>query len=312
MKLQQLRYIFEVARHNLNVSATAEALYTSQPGVSKQIRLLEDELGIQIFTRSGKHLVDITPAGRQILDVAARVLHDSQTIKEIAKDYAHPNSGTLRLGSCPLAARHFLPNKLQQFLQEFDKVHLQMRQGEESHFADWLDLGEVDIIISLQPISSPSMVSLPCARWRYAWLTKQQKSRNGEPLLVFASDKEAEEHLHQALPSDKSNQQWLLVSSDATVVKTYVRNGWGVGLMPSIAYDQQFDSDLSLHSTESDFPGGYFYFNYRRDLHWRSFLQGFAQCISPILTPKLLERAAEHRHEAEQIALVEDQQIPLH
>lgn len=312
MKLQQLRYVYEVARHNLNVSATADALYTSQPGVSKQIRLLEDELGVQIFTRSGKHLVDITPAGRQILDVATRVLNDAQVIKDIAKDYAHPNAGTLRLGACPLAARHFLPGVLQTFIREFDKAHLMMRQGEEGHFHDWLDMGEVDIIVSLRPISSPLLVSLPCARWNYGWMTKQSKTRNGEPLLVFAADKEAEELLHHALPSDKSNQQWLLVSSDATVIKTYIRQGWGTGLLPYISYDAEHDKDMTIHACPESFPSGYFYFNYRRDLHWRAFLQGFARCVSPILTLNLLEKAAELKHTSEQLSLVDELQIPLH
>lgn len=312
MKLQQLRYIYEVARHELNVSATAESLYTSQPGVSKQIRLLEDELGVQIFTRSGKHLIDITPAGRQILEVAGRMLRDAQVIKDIARDYAQPNAGTLRLGLCPLAARYLVADRLEKFAKEYPKVQIQLRQGEESHFVEWLESGEVDLAIGLRQTHSPALVSLPCVRWRYAWLSRSDRARAAESMLVFAQDREAEDALHRALPADKASQRWVLVSSDPDVIKTYVRQEWGVGLLPAIAFDSIADSDLSLRPAADTLPEGRFWFSYRRDLHWRKFLHSFAHLLSPVLKPDLLQQAAGLRQSDEQQALVHSENLPSH
>ncbi len=312
MKLQQLRYIHEVARHELNVSATAESLYTSQPGVSKQIRLLEDELGVQIFTRSGKHLIDITPAGRQILEVAGRMLRDGQVIKDIARDYAQPNAGTLRLGLCPLAARYLVADRLEKFSKEFPKVQIQLRQGEESHFADWLENGEIDLAIGLRQASTAGLVSLPCVRWRYAWLSRAERSRAGEGLLVFAQDRDAEDALHRALPADKASQRWVLISSDPDVIKTYVRQEWGLGLLPAIAFDSIGDSDLTVRPAADTLPEGRFWFSFRRDLHWRKFLHSFAHLLSPVLKPELLQQASSLRQADEQAALVTADNLPLH
>lgn len=312
MKLQQLRYIFEVARHELNVSATAESLYTSQPGVSKQIRLLEDELGVQIFTRSGKHLIDITPAGRQILEVAGRMLRDGQVIKDIARDYAQPNAGTLRLGLCPLAARYLVADRLEKFSKEYPKVQVQLRQGEESHFGEWLESGEVDLVVGLRQAHAPSLVSLPCARWRYAWLARSDRARAAEAMLVFAQDREAEDSLHRALPADKASQRWVLVSSDPDVIKTYVRLEWGVGLLPAIAFDSIADSDLTLRLAADTLPEGRFWFSFRRDLHWRKFLHSFAHLLSPVLKPEMLQQAAGLRQAEEQQALINADSLPLH
>jgi LysR family transcriptional regulator, cys regulon transcriptional activator len=312
MKLQQLRYIYEVARHELNVSATAESLYTSQPGVSKQIRLLEDELGVQIFTRSGKHLIDITPAGRQILEVAGRMLRDGQVIKDIARDYAQPNAGTLRLGLCPLAARYLVADRLEKFAKEYPKVQIQLRQGEESHFTEWLESGEVDLAIGLRQTHAASLVSLPCVRWRYAWLSRTDRARAAEAMLVFAQDREAEDSLHRALPADKASQRWVLVSSDPDVIKTYVRQEWGVGLLPAIAFDSIADSDLSLRPAADSLPEGRFWFSFRRDLHWRKFLHSFAHLLSPVLKPELLQQAAGVRQAEEQQQLVHVESLPVH
>ncbi len=314
MKLQQLRYIHEVARHELNVSATAESLYTSQPGVSKQIRLLEDELGVQIFTRSGKHLTDITPAGRQVLDVAARMLRDAQSIKEIAKEYSQPNSGTLRIGATPIVARYLLPPRLEKLAREYPKVNIEIHQGEESQFVDWLRDGLVDVVLTMRGAQHHDTVFIPCSRWRYAWLHKQSKGQKSTApaLLVFAPDEAMADVLRAQLPVEKNALRWAVVSTDPEVIKAYVRLDWGVGLIPSIAFDSIADTDLSVSSNNDGLPEGYIYLGFRRDLYWRKFTHSFAQLTAPHFKPEWLSKAVACRHQDELQQLINSESLPLH
>ncbi len=313
MKLQQLRYIYEVARHELNVSATAESLYTSQPGVSKQIRLLEDELGVQIFTRSGKHLTDITPAGRQVLDVAARMLRDAQSIKEIAKEYSQPNSGTLRIGATPIVARYLLPQRLDKLAREFPKVNIEIHQGEEGQFTEWLRDGVVDVVLTMRAAALHDTVFVPCTRWRYAWLQKSGKSSKpvAPSLLVFSPDDSMAEHLRAQLPVEKSALRWSIVSADPEVIKAYVRLDWGLGLIPALAFDSIADSDLSLHINGENLPEGLIYLGFRRDLYWRKFTHAFALLMAQHFKPEWLNKAAHCRHQDELSELVGGETLPI-
>ena len=314
MKLQQLRYIYEVARHELNVSATAESLYTSQPGVSKQIRLLEDELGVQIFTRSGKHLTDITPAGRQVLDVAARMLRDAQSIKEIAKEYSQPNSGTLRIGATPIVARYLLPSRLEKLNREFPKVNIEIHQGDEGHFVEWLRDGVVDVVLTMRATVNHDAIFVPCARWRYAWLQKPSKSNKAmaPALLVFAPDEALADHLRAQLPVEKSALRWAVISADPEVIKAYVRLDWGLGLIPALTFDSIADSDLTLNASTDGLPEGQIHLGFRRDLYWRKFTHAFALLLAPHFKPDWLNKAAHCRHQDELQALISLETLPMH
>lgn len=312
MKLQQLRYIYEVARHELNVSATAESLYTSQPGVSKQIRLLEDELGLQIFTRSGKHLTDITPAGRQILDIAARMLRESQTIKDIAKEYSQPSAGTLRIAVSPIVAKYLLPERFDKLAHEFPKVTIELRQGDETHFADWLRDGLVDLVLSLRLPLTTDSVFVPCCRWRYAWLQKPgRNSKTANSLLVFAQDESMVDSLRAHLPVEKASWRWSVVSADPEVVKAYIRQDWGTGLIPALAFDSIADSDLHLTNAEG-LPEGKIYLGFRRDLYWRRFTLAFAQSMAAHFKPEWLQKMALCRNHDEMLAMIDAETLSLH
>ena len=129
MKLQQLRYIWEVAHHDLNVSATAQSLYTSQPGISKQIRLLEDELGVEVFSRSGKHLTNVTPAGEDILKLAGEVLRQVATIKSIAQEHSDPSKGSVSIATTHTQARYVLPSVIKQFMDKYPDVFSAYESG---------------------------------------------------------------------------------------------------------------------------------------------------------------------------------------
>ncbi|RLA02902.1 MAG: transcriptional regulator CysB, partial [Gammaproteobacteria bacterium] len=160
MKLQQLRYIYEVSKHDLNVSATAEYLFTSQPGISKQIRLLEDELGIQVFVRSGKHLTSITPPGKLILNIAEKILNETGQIQTIAKEFSNQKEGKLSIATTNTQARYDLPKIIDSFNQTYPKVALQMHQGSPLQIADFATRGEVDFAIATEPFDSSELVML--------------------------------------------------------------------------------------------------------------------------------------------------------
>ncbi|MCE3254276.1 MAG: transcriptional regulator CysB, partial [Cellvibrio sp.] len=166
MKLQQLRYIWEVAHHDLNVSATAQSLYTSQPGISKQIRLLEDELGVEIFSRSGKHLTRITPAGEAILKTAGEILRKVESIKQVAQEFSNERKGTLTLATTHTQARYALPPVIGSFIKQYPEVALHMHQGTPMQISEMAADGTVDFAIATEAMELFSdLIMMPCYRW---------------------------------------------------------------------------------------------------------------------------------------------------
>ena len=166
MKLQQLRYIWEVARHDLNVSATAQSLYTSQPGISKQVRLLEDELGVEIFERSGKHLTRVTPAGEAILERAGDILRKVESIKQVAQEFRNDQKGTLSIATTHTQARYALPPAIKVFMERYPEVSLHMHQGTPVQISEMAADGTVDFAIATEALELFSdLVMMPCYTW---------------------------------------------------------------------------------------------------------------------------------------------------
>ena len=166
MKLQQLRYLVEVARQGLNVSEAAEALYTSQPGISKQIKLLEDELGVIVFERSGKRLTAITEPGKAVLEIAERMLRDAENIRRVGEEYAGGDSGSLVIATTHTQARYALPAVVKNFVDRHPKVRLSLHQGHPTQIAEWALKGEADIAIATEALDQyPQLLMLPCYQW---------------------------------------------------------------------------------------------------------------------------------------------------
>ena len=166
MKLQQLRYIWEVAHHDLNVSATAKSLYTSQPGISKQIRLLEDELGVEIFSRSGKHLTRVTPTGQEVLKIAGDILRQVDSIKQLTQEHNNPNHGSLSIATTHTQARYALPPVIEDFIGKYPQVSLHMHQGTPVQISEKAADGTVDFAIATEALELFSdLLMMPCYRW---------------------------------------------------------------------------------------------------------------------------------------------------
>src|SRR3990172_6785870 len=166
MKIQQLRYLCEVARQGLNLSTAAAALHTSQPGISKQIRLLEAELGVEIFVRNGKRVVEVTPPGKEILAIAQRILQEAENLKQAARDYSNQDSGSLTIATTHTQACYALPDVIQRFTARYPKVKLGLIQGNPVQICEFTINGQADICIATEAIATfEELAMLPCYGW---------------------------------------------------------------------------------------------------------------------------------------------------
>jgi LysR family cys regulon transcriptional activator len=249
MKLQQLRYIWEVAHHDLNVSATAQSLYTSQPGISKQIRLLEDELGVEVFARSGKHLTRVTPAGERIITTAGEILRKVESIKQIAQEFSNEKKGTLSIATTHTQARYALPPVIRDFIKQYPDVALHMHQGSPMQIAEMAADGTVDFAIATEALELfGDLVMMPCYRWNrcvvvpqghpLAKLPKLTLEALAEyPIVTYVFGFTGRSKLDEAFSHRGLTPKVVFTAADADVIKTYVRLGLGVGIVAKMAVD---------------------------------------------------------------------------
>ncbi|HSH53480.1 MAG TPA: HTH-type transcriptional regulator CysB [Methylotenera sp.] len=293
MKLHQLRYLHEVARKGLNITSAAEALYTSQPGVSKQIQLFEDELGLQIFQRNGKRLTGITEPGEQILALAAKVIRDIDNIKRVGDEFSNVETGVLTIATTHTQARYKLPAAVKAFMSNYPHVKLNIHQGNPTQVAEQVANGEADIGIATESISSyESLLCLPCYHWNRCVVVP-----HGHPLLA---DKPLTLEKLAAYPlitydfaftggtlvskifSDAGlSPNVVLTAIDADVIKTYVTLGLGVGLLAKMAYDPERDANLAMLDVSHLFPDSTTYLGVRKDAFLRGYMYGFIELIAP-------------------------------
>ncbi|MEN9460073.1 MAG: transcriptional regulator CysB [Pseudomonadota bacterium] len=305
MKLQQLRYICEVARRGLSISATAEGLYTSQPGVSKQIRQLEEELGVQVFTRSGKQLTQITPAGMAILEIARDVLSKVETIKRIAQEHSDDKRGHLSIATTHTQARYVLPSVIKQFIQRYPNVALHMHQGTPTQIAELAAEGVVDFAIATEGMELfEDLVMMPCYRWNRCIIvpndhplcalpTLTLEALAQYPLVTYVFGFTGRSHLDQAFSSKGLQPQVVFTASDADVIKTYVRLGLGVGIVAHMAYDLILDSDLRALDASHLFEDSTTKIGCRRGTFLRSYMYDFVQIFAHQLTREKVEQAMQ-------------------
>ena len=260
MKLQQLRYICEVKRHDLNISATALGLYTSQPGISKQIKLLEEELGVEIFTRSGKHLSKVTRVGEDILAIAGEILNKVERIKGLASDYTSPTEGKLAVATTHTQARYTLPNVIAGFVPKYPKVALTVIQGTTRENLEAAENGDVDFVIVTENFEIQSnLVVMPCFKYHTVVLVPKDHpltqlaeadltAITAYPLVThvfgFGFNTLGSTALGQAFKRKGLKPKIALAAGNADVIKSYVRAGLGVGVLADLAYDSTLDSDL--------------------------------------------------------------------
>ncbi|MDK4707972.1 LysR substrate-binding domain-containing protein [Kingella negevensis] len=295
MKLQQLRYAVEVFRRNLNVSEAADALFTSQPGVSKQIRLLEDELGAQIFIRSGKRIVAVTKAGQAILETAELILRHVQNIKKISAKFSDTQSGMLTIAATHSVLRFRLPETVAAFAKAFPDVQITLKQGSPDEIAEMVLTGEVDLAIGQDvPETTAELSRLSCGAWNYILLmprTHPLAQKNvftlndlaDLPLLTYSFAFDDGAVATRAFNRARLAWHTVFLSNDSEVLKQYIRLGLGVGLLDSAAYQQDADSDLVAINVQYLFEPCEYKILLRNDTLICSYTYDFIQHVEPNL-----------------------------
>ena len=303
MKLQQLRYIVEVVNHNLNVSSTAEGLYTSQPGISKQVRMLEDELGIQIFSRSGKHLTQVTPAGQEIIRIAREVLSKVDAIKSVAGEHTWPDKGSLYIATTHTQARYALPNVIKGFIERYPRVSLHMHQGSPTQIADAVSKGNADFAIATEALHLyEDLVMLPCYHWNRAIVVT--------PVVTYTFGFTGRSELDTAFNRAGLTPRIVFTATDADVIKTYVRLGLGVGVIASMAVDPVADPDLVRVDAHDIFSHSTTKIGFRRSTFLRSYMYDFIQRFAPHLTRDVVDAAVALRSNEEIEVMFKDIKLP--
>lgn len=302
MKLQQLRYIWEVAHHDLNVSATAQSLFTSQPGISKQIRLLEDELGVEIFARSGKHLTRITPAGQAVIDLAGQVLQKVENIKRVSQEFNDERRGSLTLATTHTQARYILPPVIQQFMQRYPDVTLNLKQGTPPQIAQMVVDGDADIAIATESIASYNdLVTMPCYSWNRCILVPKDhplaslptltlEALADYPIVTYVAGFTGRSKLDEAFETEGLTPRIAFTAADSDVIKTYVRLGVGVGIVAHMAADER-DDDLVAIEASHLFAPSVTRLGLRRGTFMRGYMYHFIEKLAPHLDRDKIDEA---------------------
>ncbi|NRA71268.1 MAG: HTH-type transcriptional regulator CysB [Gammaproteobacteria bacterium] len=324
MKLQQLRYIVEVNNNNLNVSATAESLFTSQPGISKQVRMLEDELGIQIFGRSGKHLTHVTKAGLEIINIANDILSKVESIKSVAFEHTKPDEGALNIATTHTQARYALPNIIGKFIKRYPKVSLHMHQGTPSQISEMAVKGEADFAIATESMHLYSdLIMLPCYHWGRSVvvnadhpLAKLKGKMTIEdvaqyPLVTYVFGFQRKSELEIAFNKANLVPNVVFTATSADVLKTYVRLGLGVGVIATMAINEELDKDLVAIDATHLFGLSTTKIGFRKGTFLRTYMYDFIEEFAPHLTKNLVSTAVSLK-DAEQVdALFKDIELPI-
>ncbi len=303
MKLQQLRFVREVARRGLNVSAAADALYTAQPGVSNQIRLLEEELQVQIFKRNGKRLVGVTEPGKAILEMAERILRETDNIKRVAAEFSNDVKGSLSIATTHTQARYALPPVIKAFTNLYPHVTLHMFQGNPTQIAEMVVSGTADIAIATEGIHLyEDLVMMPCYEWNrcviappgHPILDEQPltlKAIAGYPLVTYDFAFAGRSKINKAFEDAGLKPNVVLTAIDSDVIKTYVELGLGIGLLAAMAFDPERDQKLRSMDANHLFEPSTTRIGIRRGTYLRGYMYAFIELFAPHLTREAINEA---------------------
>jgi LysR family cys regulon transcriptional activator len=304
MNFQQLRAVRETAHLGFNLTEVANALHTSQPGVSRQIRELEEELGIDIFVRAGKRLTGLTPPGEVLLPIVERLLLDADNLRRVGDEFVAQNSGRLSIAATHSQARYALPTVVRDFRAVYPQVTLELHQGSPRQVAAMLLSGEADIGVATEALAQyEQLVALPCYRWTHSIvvppdhdllkidgpITLQQLARF--PIITYETGYTGRTHIDEAFAKAGLKPSIVLSAMDADVIKTYVELGMGVGIVASIAFDPERDRTLRALDARHLFEVNLTRLAIRRGTWLRGYVYAFIESFAPTLTREAVRRA---------------------
>ena len=302
MKLQQLRFVREVARNGLNISAAAHSLNTAQPGVSSQIRQLEEELGIDIFVRHGKRLTAITEPGHQVVAIIERVLQDTDSIKCVAQEFSQQATGSLSIATTHTQARYSLPPAIKRFTEQYPNVSLNIHQGNPTQICEYVLSGEADIAIATEAIATyDELATMSCYDWNrcvivppdHPLLAIEQLSLGHlaqYPIITYDYAFAGRSKINKAFADCGLNPDIVLTAIDSDVIKTYVELGLGVGILASVAFSAQRDTTLRSIDASHLFDSSTVRIGIRRGCYLRSYIYDFIQFFAPHLTHGVVDK----------------------
>jgi len=303
MKLQQLKYVREIVRRDLSISAAANALHASQPGISSQVQQLEQELGLQIFERHGKRLTNLTPVGKSVVEMADRVLLDVDNIRQLAADNHNSQTGTLSIGTTHTQARYALPAAIKAFSLKYPHVHLNIVQGTPTDVAEMAASGRVDIAIATEGLSQfESLAILPCYDWNRSIVvppnhpltletTPSLEAIADYPILTYVMGFTGRAQQDQAFINQDLQPNVIFTATDADVIKTYVELELGIGIIASMAFDAQKDAPLVALDAQHLFKPSTTHMGIRKGRYMRSYSYDFIKLFSSHLDRKTVESA---------------------
>jgi LysR family cys regulon transcriptional activator len=303
MKLQQLRYLREIVRSGLNISDAAEVLHTSQPGVSKQIRLLEDELGVRIFERHGKRIVAITEPGKAVLAIAERLLADTENLKRVGEEFSNEASGRFVIATTHTQARYVLPPVIKGFMERYPAVQLNVHQGNPTQVAQQVASGEADIAIATEAFEFfQELVLLPCYQWNRCVVTPpdhpllEVKPLTLEaiaryPIVTYDYAFTGRAKVNKAFELRKLSPNVVFTALDADVIKTYVEFGLGIGIIATMAFDPKRDTHLRALDASHLFESSTTRIGLRRGAYLRRYVYDFIGMFAPHLKRETIEAA---------------------
>jgi len=312
MNIQQLRAVRETVRNGFNLTEVAAKLYTSQPGVSRQIRELEEEIGFEIFGRSGKRLTGLTPPGQSLLPFVERILVDLENIKRVGGEFSSKQEGRLTVAATHSQARYALPHVVRDFRVLFPKVSLHLHQGSPKQVAEMLLSGEVDLAVATEALATyPQLVTLPCYRWTHnivvppnhplletaGPVTLAELARY--PIITYEQGYTGRSHIDEAFAKEGLHPDVVLTAMDADVIKTYVELGMGVGIIASVALDEGRDQNLRILEGRHLFEVNQTRLAVRRGTWLRGFAFSFIETFVPTLTRDVVEEALASSTEIE-------------
>lgn len=304
MTLKQLKYLLGVVDNGLNITAAAERLYTSQPGISKQLRQLEQELGVQIFSRKSKSLIGITPAGITIVDYARKIMRDVENIRSVGQDLMAEQVGTLSIATTHTQARYVLPDILSQFHERYPNVNLELHQGTSEQIADLVAENRVDLAIATDSRELfPELNLLPCFHWDRIVLTKKDHALASSdveltlealaehPLITYVFSSSRESSFLRAFAEQQLEPNVVFTARDADVIKTYVRMGMGVGVIAPMALQTEDLEDLHATCAKGLFPTVTTWVGVPRDRALRRYMLDFLALFAPHWPAHYIEQA---------------------
>ena len=307
MKLQQLRFFNSVCHSGLNVTAAAKQLFTSQPGVSRQVRLLEDELGFSLFVRQGKSLVSLTHAGKEVLRRTERILNEVENIKAFSHELTHANNGQLNIATTHTQARYVLPNVLNRFHEIYPSVKVNIFQGTSQQNLQSLREGEVDFVISSgNTEKATDLVKLDLFKWqRKVVVPKTHELANKatislaelaeHPLIVYVGNDKEDSSLVQAFNAANLAYKIVFTARDSDVIKTYVRSELGVGIIASMAVDKNLDDDLHAIDSVGILPLSATWLAFNPSLFLRGYMHEFIQLFAPHVKRDQVQSAIDNK-----------------